>query len=208
MHHLEDEKLLPTMQHGSRPSRLCISAVLNKAISKEIHRYLKKPSVYLENDATRCYDRIVNPLILLCLCQLGATPTFIASLAETWEGAFHRIEMLYGISTEQYNNAMDCLLYGPGQGTTIGPLLWLLCFLLIYNSLSPEIPRIIMSSVKKMITVEQVGEAFVDDTSLGCNATETMPTIQHSDALDHRDNNKQQEQQAIQGLQTLGQQWE
>jgi hypothetical protein len=184
MHHLEDEKLLPTMQHGSRPSRLCISAVLNKAISKEIHRYL------------------------LCLCQLGATPTFIASLAETWEGAFHRIEMLYGISTEQYNNAMYCLLYGPGQGTTIGPLLWLLCFLLIYNSLSPEIPRIIMSSVKKMITVEQVGEAFVDDTSLGCNATETMPTIQHSDALDHRDNNKQQEQQAIQGLQTLGQQWE
>jgi hypothetical protein len=167
IHNLEDVKLLPPMQQVSWPSRLCITAVLNKVISMEIHRYLKRPSAYLENDATGCYDRIVNPLILLCLRKLGATPSLVAALAKTWEGTFHRIKTLYGISTEQYQNAMDCLLYGPGQGSTIGPLLWLLCFLLTHNSLSPEIPRIILTLVYKMTTVEQVGEAFVDDTSLG-----------------------------------------
>jgi hypothetical protein len=146
MHNLEDAELLPSMQHGSRPSRLCISVVLNKVISMEIHRYLKKPRAYLENDATGCYDRIVNPLILLCLRKLGASQFFNAALAQTWEGTTHKIKTLYGISTEQYTNAMDCLLYGPGQGSTIGPLLWLLCFLLIHNSLSSEIPRILISS--------------------------------------------------------------
>jgi hypothetical protein len=72
---------------------------------------------------------------------------------------------------------MDRLLYGPGQGSTIGPLLWLLCFWIIYNSLSPKIPQIFLSSANNMITVEQIGEAFVDDTSLECNFKEPIKTL-------------------------------
>jgi hypothetical protein len=52
MHHLEDDNLLPEMQHGSRPAKLCITAVLNKQLQLEIKRYQKKPIAYIENDAT------------------------------------------------------------------------------------------------------------------------------------------------------------
>jgi hypothetical protein len=65
MHHLEDSQLIPKIQFGSRPARLCISAVLNKQRQFEIQRYKKHPIAYIENDATRCYDRIVNPLVLI-----------------------------------------------------------------------------------------------------------------------------------------------
>lgn len=56
MHHLKDTEYLPTMQHGSRPAKLCITAVLNKQLQFEIQRYQKKPLAYIENDATGCYD--------------------------------------------------------------------------------------------------------------------------------------------------------
>jgi hypothetical protein len=161
----------------------------------EIHRYMKKPCTYLENNVTGCYDRIVSPLILLCLRKLGATDTYRASLAKTWEGTFQKIKTLYGISEEQYENTMDRLLYGPGQGSTIGLLLWLLCFWLIYNYLSPEIPKIFLSSANKMITMEQIGEAFVDDTSLGCNSKDKFRTPRGTDNT--KDEYKLQEAQAI-----------
>lgn len=66
-HLLEQEGLAPDMQHGSRASKRCQSAVLNKQLTFEIHRYIKKPIAYIENDAVGCYDRIVNPLVLLVL---------------------------------------------------------------------------------------------------------------------------------------------
>jgi hypothetical protein len=97
MHLLEDSKLLPPMQHGSRPARLCISAVLNKQLQLEIQRYRKFPFAYIENDATGCYDHIVNPLVLLFLRKLGDPAATIKSLASTWESTIHRIKTLYGV---------------------------------------------------------------------------------------------------------------
>jgi hypothetical protein len=91
------------------------------------------------------------------------------SLARTWETTYHRIRTLYCISDETYMNSTDYLLYGPGQGSTIGPFLWLLCFVLISLSLDPSTPRIKLSDVSQTKVVEYVGEAFVDDTGLGTN---------------------------------------
>jgi hypothetical protein len=66
-HALEEGEHLPDIQHGSRASKHCHSAVLNKVLMYEIHRYSKKPLAYIENDAKGCYDRIINPLVLLFL---------------------------------------------------------------------------------------------------------------------------------------------
>jgi len=131
---LEQAQLAPDMQHGSRASKQCLSAVLNKQLTFEIHRYLKQPIAYIENDAVGCYDRIMNPLILIFLRILDLSHTAVTFLATTWEHTFHRIRTMYGISEETYRNLPDCLLYGPGQGSTIGPFLWLLCFIYVLGS--------------------------------------------------------------------------
>lgn len=44
---LEQAKYAPDMQHGSRASKQCLSAVLNKQLTFEIHRYLKQPIAFL-----------------------------------------------------------------------------------------------------------------------------------------------------------------
>jgi hypothetical protein len=168
---LENEGLAPDMQHGSRASKLCHSAVLNKQLTLEIHRYAKKPLAYIENDAVSCYDRIINPLVLLLLCILGLSSTTTASIAATWEKTYHRIKYLYGVSSLSYTNHPEKLLYGPGQGSTIGPLLWLLCFLLIFHSLSTASPAIYLNSVDQTRPITYISEAFVHDSGLGTNKT-------------------------------------
>ncbi len=187
---VEQLNLAPDMQHGSRASKLCHSAVLNKQLTFEIHRYNKQPLAYIENDAVGCYDRIVNPLVLIFLRILGLSPSVVASLATTWEATYHRVRTMYGISEEVYSNHPNNLLYGPGQGSTIGPFLWLLCFILIFLSLGPGIPNIKLQAVDRTTSIDFVGEAFVDDAGLGVNTTNKPP------------------QELVKDLQVVAQRWE
>jgi hypothetical protein len=82
-------------------------------------------------------------------------------------------------------------LYSPGQGSTIGPLLWLLCFIPIFQSLRKTTRVIHISSANKSSTLTYVGEAFVDDAGLGTNQTTSS---------DHKD--------LIYNLNELAQSWE
>jgi hypothetical protein len=69
-HHMEDHALIPEMQYGSRPSKMCVSPVLNKVISYDIVRQTKFNGAFIENDAIGCYDRLVNNLVFLELKRL------------------------------------------------------------------------------------------------------------------------------------------
>jgi hypothetical protein len=160
----------------------------------------KQPFVYIENDAIGCYDRIANPLVILFLLKLGVSNLTIQSLANTWSETVHKIKTLYGTSSESYKNTPAYFLFGPGQGSTIGPLLWLICFMLITNSLSKQAPSIRLRSVDKEITYTSHGDAFVDDAGLGCN----LEYPAGSDVqLIHRSR-----EHLVGNLQSLAQQWE
>jgi hypothetical protein len=45
-------------------------------------RYTRTSVAYIENDATGCYERITNPLVLLYLRRKGVPLPIINSLAE------------------------------------------------------------------------------------------------------------------------------
>lgn len=174
MHKLEDLGLISNMQYGSRPNKLCKSATLNKQLTFEILRYKKETVVFIENDAVGCYDRIVNQLVLLMLRKLGVTQSALQSLAQTWEHTIHHIKTQYGISKHTYSNSDEPWLFGPGQGSTLGPFLWLLCFILIHDSVNSATHRIALSSANGTTILKTMGESFVDDTNLGATATQTV----------------------------------
>jgi len=181
--HLEDTGLIPEMQYGSRPKKICLSAVLNKVLTFEVLRYAKDTMAFIENDAVSCYDRITNSLILLFLSKLGIPKNALRSLRSTWKNAVHRMKTQYGISDEYYANSFVELLFGPGQGSTIAPILWLLCFILIHVSLRQTAPTLQLKLVRRDCALNSRGEAFVDGTSLGCNAqaAEEEPQPNHKD---------------------------
>jgi hypothetical protein len=198
LHHLEDNKILPDMQYGSPPARQCVSAVLTKVLQFEIQRYKKEAIACIENDAVGCYDRIANPIVIMSLRKMDIPESTIISLASTWEHTTHHIKTLYGISDASYRNTIDKFLYGPGQGSTIGPILWLICFLLIYRSLSAGIKGMEFQSVDNKVIVQSKGAAFVDDTGL-C-ATKPKEDSQSTSLPQHIP--------VINQLQRLAQEWE
>jgi hypothetical protein len=85
-----------------------------------------------------CYDCMTNNLLLLELHPLGL---------QTWMQAVHHIHMKYGISEANYMNSIERQLFGPGQGSTIGPFLWLLLLTLIVTLLLPSTPQTCLNSV-------------------------------------------------------------
>jgi hypothetical protein len=73
-HHLEDKSLIPDMQYGSGPGKHCHSTILNKQLTFEILRQSKETAAFIENDAIGCYNRMVSPILILCLQKLGTNP--------------------------------------------------------------------------------------------------------------------------------------
>jgi hypothetical protein len=103
-HLIEDKELLPDMQFGSRPGKRCISAVLKKILAHDHIRLLKQTAAFVENDATGCYDRLINNLILMVLKNLGIPTTVTTSLGLLWDNTIHMIKTMYGTSHVTYQS--------------------------------------------------------------------------------------------------------
>jgi hypothetical protein len=79
---LEYNNLISPMQYGSCPGKQCTSAVLNKQLTFDIVRQSKATIAFIKNNAVVCYDQLINPLLLLQLCHLGAPLSTTTSLSK------------------------------------------------------------------------------------------------------------------------------
>jgi len=208
-HRMEDLGLIPEMQYGSRPGKICVLPVLNKQLTHDIIRQTKQTAAIIENDTVGCYDRLVNPLVLLAMRRMGVPETLARSIAQTWSGTTHLIKTQYGLSSTTYQNTSTTPLFGPRQGSTTGPTLRQVIFVLLEDSaLGQEddediIQLMHLESAHAEFQLDNPGEAFVDDSNLG--STSSLPIVPHQvtpvDQLMHC-------KSAVANLHQLAQRWE
>lgn len=137
-HHMEDHKMLPDMQYGSRLGRECLSPVLNKVLTHDIIHQTKMCGAFLENNATGWYDRLVSTLVFLEWRRIGIPLPVILSLKFSWESVTHHIKTAYGFPAQTYNSTSEMPLFGPGQGSTTGPDIWGIIFNIIVKICQSE----------------------------------------------------------------------
>jgi hypothetical protein len=112
--------MVSNMQHGSHPGKNCHSPVVQKTLSHDRVHLTCTNSAY---DATGCYDRLMNNLLLMLVVMLGLQNTATKCLGNTWDQTVHSIKTIYGTSDTTYFSTPTTPLFGPGQGSTAGPLL-------------------------------------------------------------------------------------
>lgn len=203
LHHMNDNTMIPEMQYGSVPGKHCLSAVLKKVLCHDHLRLTKQNGAFLENDAVGCYDRLVNNLVLMLMVKLGIPKTVAACIGDLWDNVVHLIKTVYGISSVTYTSSSKKPLYGPGQGSTCGPIFWLLCYWVIVSSLDPSITAAKFISVCKDIIVEITGVSFVDDSSLAVTTD-----YQYDPTLTDAVNKWKEVEHLANRLAALGQHWE
>jgi hypothetical protein len=199
-HFLEDQKMLPDMQYGSRPGKRCISAVLKKVLQHDHIRLQKQTAAFVESDATGYYDRLMNNILLMVLRKLGIPLSVVSSLGSLWDRTVHLIKTIYGTSSITYTSTAAMPLYGPGQGSMCGPIFWILCYWLIVSSLDPSITATRYVSVCKSVIVKLTGVSFVDDTGLGVTSD-----YEWDPALSTEDQQREERLLIVQKLNTLAQ---
>jgi hypothetical protein len=119
------------------------------------------------------------------------------------------------INHNEYTNNPTIPLFGPGQGSTTGPTLWQVSFVLLEDSAlaagldisddedSEPVTRLSLESTDNTIQLDNGGEAFVDDANL-VSSSMILQYPHEVTAVDQ----KLQSESAVANLQVLAQRWE
>jgi hypothetical protein len=112
----ETPGIITEHQYG-RSHQMCLTPVLNKLLTVQLLKQKRTNEIVFDNNAQRCYDRIISGIALAALRQIGYSKNSVRMLGLLWAQLEHHVATGFGLSDASYKNATDKLLYGIGQGS-------------------------------------------------------------------------------------------
>lgn len=179
MRHAERTDSLAPEQYGSRKRRRATDLAVNKAVTYDIIRQLKRPAAVCSNDAKSCYDLIGHTQASLAMQRLGAPKSAVDCLFTTLQCATHNVRTGYGDSKGSYGGQVWVVpFHGIGQGNGAGPAIWAVVSTPLLNILRERGFGISFATPVSNLPINFSGFAFVD-------ATDLLQMMQHdSSAID------------------------
>jgi len=153
-------------QGGGRPGRSAIDLAITKVLSYKIAETLRLRVIVVDNNATACFDRMLEaPNNLACL-QHGADPRYIKLHAQTQKELKYYLKHKYGISAEYNSHSESHPWYGMGQGAGDSCNRWVIGSDSMADAYQEQAQGWIIPSPTPNETVTLKLKAFIDDVNL------------------------------------------
>jgi hypothetical protein len=163
----EKTKSLAPEQYGSRKKHKAIDLAINKALTFDIVRQLKRAGAICSNDAKPCYDLIGHTQASLSMQRVGVPKSIINCLFITLQEAVHQVRTGFGDSKSFYGGKVWLVpIHGIGQGNGSGPAIWAVVSSPLLNVLREKGFGCKLICPLSSEYFRFVGYAFVDDTDL------------------------------------------
>jgi hypothetical protein len=125
MRKAEKAGVIAQEQYGSRKGHKAINLAVNKVLTYNIMRQLKKPGAFCSNDAKCCYDLIGPPQASMIMQHNGFPKAAVDCLFMTLQEVTHEVCTGFGDSKSFYGSPCWIIpLHGIGQGNGAGPAIW------------------------------------------------------------------------------------
>jgi hypothetical protein len=163
-------------QYGSRKCHKAIDLAVNKVLTFNILRQLKRAGAICSNDAKSCYDLIGHTPAALSMQRVGVSKTIINCLFTTLQDAIHKVRTGFGDSQAHYGGPVWLVpIHGIGQGNGAGPSIWAIVSTPLLNVLRSkgfgcEVLCPLSSQFFKFVVY-----AFVNDTDINQSVFSDSP---------------------------------
>jgi hypothetical protein len=98
---------------------------VNKALTFDVLRQLRRSGAVCSNDAKSCYDLIGHTPASISMQRVGVLKNVVKCLFTTLQDAVHRVRTGYGDYTQTYGGEVWLApIHGIGQGNGAGPAIW------------------------------------------------------------------------------------
>ena len=118
------QKISSDATYGGRPGRSCHDALLRIQLGMEYCQLSRTMAVFMDIDATACFDNQIRNLIAINTRRLGADKNIAKCQTVTLEKMKHRVCIHQGVSKECILHTSETPLYGSGQGSGAGVVNW------------------------------------------------------------------------------------
>jgi len=163
----EAMKSLAPKQYRSRKRHKAIDLAVNKALTFDIVRKLKRAGAVCSNDAKSCYDLIGQMQATLSMQRVGVPKNIIICLFTTLQDAIHKVRTGFGDSKDHYGGSVWLVpIHGIGQGNGAGPAIWAVVSTSLLNVLQEKCFGCEVVCPLSSKFFKFVGYAFVDDTDV------------------------------------------
>jgi hypothetical protein len=125
MYMAEKAKVLAPEQYGSQKFHCTTNLAVNKVLTYDLMRQLKRPGAVCSNDAKSCYDLIGHTVASLAMQRMGVPKAVVDCLFTMLQSGIHEVRTGYGDSEVLYGGEYWVIpIHGIGQGNGAGPAIW------------------------------------------------------------------------------------
>ena len=160
----EHHNTLDEAQGGGRPGRSAIDLAVKKELTFSIMRLLRLNGGCFDNDATACFDRIIeNQSNLSCKAQ-GSPDSFLRLHANTMQHTKYYMRTNYGVSKGYNMHGTNTPFWGSGQGAGDSTTRWVFTSTPLLAAQRKHGHKSAITSPDGRALADTSVDAFIDDS--------------------------------------------